>query len=428
MAMHLRRVRIENVRSLRELEWTFEKGKSAGWHVVLGNNGSGKSSVLQAIAYCAIGLDWYGRVPQRWVRRGSESAKIETELFDGWNTSSEIGPEPPWAGYPLAQRHFEGNEIAEHLDAELWRAHEQRRRSYFSCGFGSLRRFGPRAYGDERADDESKTYARHRTLFKQEAVLTDALEWLQDLEFRAAVDARENSGEPGGSERLLNHIRSFINKTEFLPYGTQLGDVTPDAVEFLDGNGVKLAVEELSDGYRSVLGVTFELIRRLAEHYGADAIWSTDDPPKIQSAGVVLIDEIDAHLHPSWQRKVGYWFTDWFPNIQFIVTTHSPLVCQAAERGSILRLPDPGTDESPRVVQGLERERLLYGNILDAYATPSFGHVPTRSDSGQAKLERLAELNHKSLREDLSEEELDEREHLLRMMPTGRVRSLDAAE
>jgi hypothetical protein len=257
--------------------------------------------------------------------------------------------------------------------------------------------------------------------------LTDALEWLQDLEFRA-LKAREKSGESSESERLLKNIRSFINKTDFLPYGAQLGDVTPDAVEFLDGNGVNLAVEELSDGYRSVLGITFELIRRLAEHYGADAIWSTDDPPKIQSAGVVLIDEIDAHLHPSWQRNVGYWFTDWFPNIQFIVTTHSSLVCQAAERGSVLHLPDPGTDDAPRVVRGLELERLLYGNVLDAYATPSFGHVPTRSDSGQAKLERLAELNHKSLREDLSDEELDEREHLLRVMPTGRLRSLDAAE
>lgn len=404
--MLLRRVRIENVRSLRELEWTFEEGKSAGWHVVLGNNGSGKSSVLQAIAYCIIGRDWHGRVPYRWLRRSADRARVETEF---------VGGDLP----NIVEFAAEGSGPEQQLASE--------QRSHFSCGFGSMRRFGPRSYGDDRSDDEAKPYTRHRTLFKQDAVLTDALEWLQDLEFRA-VKAREKSDEASEWERLLDNIRSFINKTDFLPYGAQLGDVTPDAVEFLDGNGVNLAVEELSDGYRSVLGIAFELIRRLAEHYGADAIWSTDAPPKIQSAGVVLIDEIDAHLHPSWQRNVGYWFTDWFPNIQFIVTTHSPLVCQAAERGSILRLPDPGTDDAPRVVQGLERERLLYGNILDAYATPSFGHVPTRSDSGQAKLERLAELNHKSLRESLSDDELDEREHLLRVMPTGRFRSLDAAE
>jgi hypothetical protein len=91
-------------------------------------------------------------------------------------------------------------------------------------------------------------------------------------------------------------------------------------------------------------------------------------------------------------------------------------------------LPDPGQDEAPRVVSGLERERLLFGNVLDALSTDSFGRVPTRSDAGRRKLERLAELNQKSLREGLDETELDEREHLLEMLPTRRHGALDAAE
>ncbi|NJK32775.1 MAG: AAA family ATPase [Deltaproteobacteria bacterium] len=182
--------------------------------------------------------------------------------------------------------------------------------------------------------------------------------------------------------------------------------------------------------------------RRLPRHREHDlradsaarrALWPGRDlvhgqPATYHAAGVVLIDEVDAHLHPTWQREIGYWFTRWFPNIQFIVTTHSPLICQAAERGSILRLPSPGHDEYPRVVTGLERERLLYGNVLDAYGSASFDYVPTRSDAGRQKLDRLAELNQKALHEGLSDEELDEREHLLRVMPTGRSRSLDAAE
>ena len=201
-------------------------------------------------------------------------------------------------------------------------------------------------------------------------------------------------------------------------------------MQFVDGSGIELAVEELSDGYRSTIGLTFELVRQLAEHYGANAIWSSasEGPPTITAAGIVLIDEVDAHLHPSWQRDIGGWFTSWFPNIQFIVTTHSPLICQAAVRGSILRLPDPGQDELPRVVTGLERERLLFGNVLDALATESFGRVPSRSDAGRRKLERLAELNQKSLREGLDETELDEREHLLEILPTRRDGALDAAE
>lgn len=53
----------------------------------------------------------------------------------------------------------------------------------------------------------------------------------------------------------------------------------------------------------------------------------------IDVTGVVLIDEVDAHLHPTWQTRIGQWFTKYFPNIQFIVTTHSPLVCRACEKG-----------------------------------------------------------------------------------------------
>ncbi|NJK32774.1 MAG: AAA family ATPase [Deltaproteobacteria bacterium] len=55
--VHLRRVHIENLRSIRELEWEFEAGKEAGWHVVLGNNGAGKSSVLRAIAVGYLNLE-----------------------------------------------------------------------------------------------------------------------------------------------------------------------------------------------------------------------------------------------------------------------------------------------------------------------------------------------------------------------------------
>lgn len=411
--MLLRRVRIDGVRSVSKLDWTFATGTSAGWHVILGNNGSGKSSVLQAIALGLIGEDWPGRHLHRWIRRGSSQANIELDFTDDghFQTILDGRVTSPAAGIKRTTHNAPGHPI-----------------QYFSCGFGSMRRFGPRSYGDERSDDEAAAFARHATLFKQDAVLTDALEWLQDLEFRA-LKAREkdpHASNPSGI--LLDKIRGFINDTAFLPYGAKLGDVTPDAIEFRDGNDVVLAVEELSDGYRSVLGIAFELIRRLTEHYDHGLIWSADDPAKIVAPGIVLIDEVDAHLHPSWQQRIGYWFTDWFPHLQFVVTTHSPLVCQAAERGSVLRLPEPGVDERPRVVEGLELERLLYGNVLDAYATPSFGRVATRSDTGQAKLARLAELNQKSLHQSLSDDELDEREHLLRVLPTNRLRPLDAAE
>jgi hypothetical protein len=407
LPVHLRRIHIENVRSIRELKWDFAAGREAGWHVVLGNNGSGKSSVLRAIALGLLdqGLDALRQPLHRWVRRGAHTFRVNLSFGDGLSQGVDFGEAMRWSAMGV---------------------HVHQKKS-FSCGFGPFRRLTSARKRPAPADVVAAV-ARHLSLFGENDEIVDGLEWLQELEFRL-LKAREKGDEASvPAAALLPRIRAFINETEFLPHGAKLGDITPDAVEFIDGSGVNLAIDELSDGYRSTVSMTFELIRQLAEHFGPDSIWSDDNPPRITAPGVVLIDEIDAHLHPSWQREIGHWFTRWFPNIQFIVTTHSPLVCQAAEHGSILRLPLPGEDADPRVVTGLEFERLVYGDVLDAYASPSFDHVPTRSDAGRRKLERLASLNQKSLREGLSDEELDEREHLLRIMPSGRYRPLDAAE
>jgi hypothetical protein len=134
---------------------------------------------------------------------------------------------------------------------------------------------------------------------------------------------------------------------------------------------------------------------------------------------VVLVDEIDTHLHPTWQRQVGHWFRQYFPKLQFIVTTHSHLVCQAAEHGTVWRLPTPGSDLVGGRVEGVELQRLVYGNVLEALDTDLFGVDVTRSESSQKKLQRLALLNHKALRGQLSPREETERRQLRAMLPTA---------
>lgn len=80
--------------------------------------------------------------------------------------------------------------------------------------------------------------------------------------------------------------------------------------------------------------MTLELIRQMVDCYETDNIFGSEGT-SIEYPGVVFIDEVDVHLHPIWQRKIGKWFTAHFPRIQFIVSTHSPLVCQSAVSGSI---------------------------------------------------------------------------------------------
>lgn len=148
-------------------------------------------------------------------------------------------------------------------------------------------------------------------------------------------------------------------------------------------------------------------------------------PGTVDVPGVVVIDEVDVHLHPSWQRDIGRWLTKVFPNIQFIVTTHSPIVCRAVAnedgeiRGSIWRLPAPGADEKSRRLEGDELNALVYGNVVDAFDTELFGRGMTRSAAGREKIERLAFLNRKELDAGLTPAEEVEQQALWRLLPSA---------
>ena len=182
---------------------------------------------------------------------------------------------------------------------------------------------------------------------------------------------------------------------------------------------------KLSDGYRSILSLTFELIRQLSQSYGWEAVFEGPPAATISLPGVVLIDEVDVHLHPAWQHRIGAWFLKFFPRLQFIVTTHSPIICQAAEKGSVWRLPEPGSEEQPRRLNGTELGRLLYGNVLDAYGTGLFGRGVTRSEVGKERVRQLAELNVRSVEGTLSERERTLQRDLLASTPTAGVALTD---
>ena len=214
----------------------------------------------------------------------------------------------------------------------------------------------------------------------------------------------------------------FLKRSPFTtPVARILRKVTSEAVIFRDGAGARIPVEQLSDGYRSVLSMTFELLRGLTVAYGDDTFLNALDGQAgaVKLPGVVAIDEIDAHLHPAWQMQIGDWFIKRFPNVQFFVTTHSPIICRAAEKGSIWRLPTPGiNDDEAGRIQGHDLNRLVYGSVLDAMDTEYFGVSVTRSAVSQEMITELAKLNRKRSRGALSESEERRRQKLQGTLPS----------
>ena len=119
----------------------------------------------------------------------------------------------------------------------------------------------------------------------------------------------------------------------------------------------RLSIEQLSDGERSLLLIVADIARRLAI---ANPAFQTHDRILREGKGIVLIDEVDAHLHPQWQRNVIPALQKTFESCQFIVSTHSPQVLSNVDRESIFILEDGRIIENSPHSRGRDTNSILY--------------------------------------------------------------------
>jgi hypothetical protein len=184
-----------------------------------------------------------------------------------------------------------------------------------------------------------------------------------------------------------------------------------------------------------VTALVLDLVKQLYACFGAFELASEAGALIVPYAGVVLIDEIDIHLHVSWQQRIGFWLKEHFPNIQFIVTTHSPFVCQAADPKGLIRLPAPGTNERAEHVSDELFKLIVNGGADDAAMTALFGLERPYSDRSEALRCRVAELEARVIRGSVTPAEEAELARLVAELPTTgsamveqALRNLRAAE
>jgi energy-coupling factor transporter ATP-binding protein EcfA2 len=434
--MYISTVTIKNIRSLEEFSLKFNHGiPYAGWHVVIGDNGSGKSTLIKSIALALIGPTEIQALRESWGdwlrdKNTCGEVSLSIELDKNFDMRTGKGSYPKNCRSTGSLRFIKndkelganhnGTFIIESSSVDfnfyIWGSGK----GWFSASFGPFRRFTGGNKEWEKLFYSHPKLAPHLSAFNEDVALSESLAWLKDIHIKQLENKLPYN--------YLPHVIRFINDGGLLPHNTTIDDVDSDDVYFTDGNASAITVNQLSDGYRSVLSMTFELIRLMVNVYGAEKVFSNIEKGEmnIPLPGVVLIDEIDAHLHPSWQKRIGSWFCTYFPQIQFIVTTHSPLICHAAETGSVWRLAAPGSQQTSGRVRGTELKRLIYGNILESYDTQLFGENVTRSQSSTEKLERLAKLNAKSIKGKITENEKKNLDELRTILPTGLDQSTKA--
>lgn len=189
-------------------------------------------------------------------------------------------------------------------------------------------------------------------------------DWIRAQE--AMAEERENA---------RRHVAAMkAAATRFLPGCTDLsaGKKKGDSLTVTKG-GLNLDVRQLSDGERGVLGVALDLARRLSQ------VRPESDDPLGDGQAVVLIDEIDLHLHPKWQRQIIRNLETTFPRCQFIATTHSPQVIGEVPSDRIQIIAN-GQVYSPTHSFGVDSSRVLE-EIMDA---------PPRSHEVQGLLDKLS--------------------------------------
>lgn len=177
--------------------------------------------------------------------------------------------------------------------------------------------------------------------------------FLEELERRDQKDKRDWDYE----QPELKTIRRAIQKA--MPgFSNPRSELRPlrFMVDWNTDNEIKsLRIDQLSDGYRTTLAMIMDIASRMAE-----ANPEMEDP--LQTEGIILIDEVDMHLHPGWQQTIIKSLTDTFPNIQFIVTTHSPQILTTVASSKIKAIK--WVDNIPHLIpvdfsEGAESQRVL---------------------------------------------------------------------
>jgi hypothetical protein len=433
--MYIDQISVENLKCFKG-QHTISLKRPEGfaqWVVIAGRNGTGKTTFLKAIAMTVAGMlaaTSLERSFKGWVSYERENASVQIDLVcdSRWDQQGDASNSPNHLTVNIRFMRIEGLEYEALFSRPdtpgVDLSDEERKlrfipithgpwapttKGWFICGYGPFRHLGP-ASGEQLRLNKDAKISRLINLFSEGATLVESVEWLQHLHMRALEGKQAEA-------RLKSQVLKLLNDG-LLPDGSAVEDVDSDGLWIRRG-GERQLLHAVSDGYRTVAALVLDMVRHLYGCYG-DALRFEDDAGRVvcRLPGVVLIDEVDAHMHISWQQRIGFWLCDHFPALQFIVTTHSPFICQAASEGALIRLPAPGESRGVEVVSERLYKVITQGGIDAAVISELFGLEHPHSPRAEETRAQLAALEARLLNDEtLTEAERHELARLKGALP-----------
>ena len=401
--MYVKRVVLENIKGFRDLDFRFDRPgeRYEGWTVITGDNASGKTALLKAIALAIVGPD-VARALQPslrgWIRRGAAKASIAVEIVpheqDRFTKGGRRYEKSFWSELDLAQDGgpevtlSPGSKRRRDKKGPLNGPWSENTLGWFAAGYGPFRRLYGASPDAQRLMSGPSRVARFATMFKEDATLGECEIWLKDLNHKKLEKKPKET-------RILEQVIDLLNR-DFLRNGIRIEKVDSEGLWLVDSKGTTLSLADMSEGYRASLAMLVDIARHVVSVYGEEELISgPEGHMAVQHPGVVLIDEIDSHLHPEWQREIGFWLKRHFPRVQFIVTTHSSFICQAADPRGLFHLPAPGRDEDPFQLSDEDYNEVIRGKPDAILRGPAFEMRHTRSPAAVDALKKLAALHAK---------------------------------
>lgn len=329
-ARMIERIVIRNFKVIKDLTLKFppapppqpDKPPPASWLMLLGENGYGKSSILQAVALALVGQEYRDRLgvdASAYLRHRTREGGVEVHLAGS--------PEPITLTFGRGSDRFGGT---------------PQEPKVLLLGYGATRLL-PR--GDARSQTEV-SFARVDNLFNPFIPLADVTTWLLGL-------------DPATFDSVARALKGLFP----LEDEAQLIRNTRQRRIDVDTLGARVPLEHVSDGYQSVIALAADVMIVLRSHWLA-----------MEAAeGIVLVDELGAHLHPRWRMRIVKSLRNVFPRVQFLVSTHDPLCLRGLENGevAVMRRVDKEivalTDLPP--VAGLRVDQLLTSEHFGLYNT-----------------------------------------------------------
>lgn len=309
--MYLLDIDITDLRAIRHLQVDFRRLTTADggerarrWTVFLGENGCGKSTILKAIGLLLAGSDALADLleqPDQWIRNGADAAHIAATLCTAAGEERHVSLSLHRGDGPSSMIRRNADSLAE-LDAALRHAD----RNYFIAGYGAFRR-PPDPRSKSSMSSRSFGRAAHlQTLFSASPDLVGLEQWAVQLDYAEGQEGRRLVAEA---------LDQLLPGMHFKDIDKRSGEVIMQTV---DGDVV---LRQLSEGYQAMAAWAGDLLYRMSETF-------KDRRNPLEARGVLLIDEMDLHLHPVWKRRLVDFLNGAFPRLQVIATTHSPLSVQ----------------------------------------------------------------------------------------------------